>query len=196
MKERGKFIVVYGPNNIGKTTQVNKIVSWLKEEGINASYLKYPVYDLEPTGPRLNGILRHHTETLPPLETQKIFAQNRIDYEPILRSRLNDGEWVVAEDYKGTGIAWGMTFGVPKEELEKINKGLLKEDLALCMIGERFTSGIERDHLHEQCNGWENNKKIHELLAQEKGWVVVDSNGSIEQVHGRIKEAILENLQK
>jgi len=45
MKERGKFIVVYGPNNIGKTTQVNKIVSWLKEEGINASYLKYPVYD-------------------------------------------------------------------------------------------------------------------------------------------------------
>ena len=144
----------------------------------------------------MNSILRHHTETLPPLETQKIFAQNRIDYEPILRSRLNDGEWVVAEDYKGTGIAWGMTFGVPKEELEKINKGLLKEDLALCMIGERFTSGIERDHLHEQCNGWENNKKIHELLAQEKGWVVVDSNGSIEQVHGRIKEAILENLQK
>ncbi len=194
--KRGKFVVIYGPNNIGKTTQTKKIVDWLISKGIKASYLKYPIYDLEPTGPRLDGILRHKTETLSAIEIQKIFVQNRKDYEKILQNRLDSGEWIIAEDYKGTGLAWGMTFGVPKKELEKINKNLLEEDLAICMIGDRFLSAIEKGHLHEDGGNWEKNKEIHIKLAEEKGWNVVEANGSIRQVNGRIRKVIVKKYDK
>jgi thymidylate kinase len=156
--------------------------------------MKYPVYDLVPTGPRLDGILRHKTEILSPIEIQKIFSQNRRDYETELTKRLNSGEWVVAEDYVGTGIAWGMTNGVPKEDLETMNKGLIGEDLALCMIGQRFESAIESGHLHEDGGNWNKNKEIHIELAKEKGWKIVDANGSIDDVHDRMIKALEEEM--
>ena len=42
----GKFIVIYGVNNLGKTTQANMLVQKLKASGLKAEYLKYPIYDL------------------------------------------------------------------------------------------------------------------------------------------------------
>jgi len=47
----GKFIVLYGINNLGKTTQTRILVDKLKLHGLKAEYLKYPVYDLAPSGP-------------------------------------------------------------------------------------------------------------------------------------------------
>ena len=41
---RGKFIVLYGINNLGKTTQAKMLVDKLKLHGLEAEYLKYPVY--------------------------------------------------------------------------------------------------------------------------------------------------------
>ena len=58
MSERGKFIVIYGANNLGKTVQANLLIDSLRNIDKNAHYLKYPIYDLEPTGPRINAALR------------------------------------------------------------------------------------------------------------------------------------------
>ena len=45
-------------NNLGKTTVVKSLIDFLKSERKDAIYLKYPVYDLEPNGPRINRYLR------------------------------------------------------------------------------------------------------------------------------------------
>lgn len=180
--ERGKFIVIYGANNLGKTVQAKKLAENLNTEGVEAKYLKYPIYDLEPTGPRLNNILRNHSENLTPLQLQKIFAQNRRDYEPTLIKQLYQGTWIVAEDYRRTGVAWGVTFGVPLTIMEKINRDLYPEDLEICLDGERFTGGIERGHLHEESGKWEQNRDVHLMLADKYGWEIVGANRSIETV--------------
>lgn len=194
MKEKGKFIVLYGSNNLGKTTQADLIIKRLEGYGLNVSYLKYPVYDLEPTGPRLNNILRHHTENIPSIELQKIFAQNRRDYEPTLKNRLECGEWIISEDYKGTGIAWGITYGVDIDTLEEINKGLFPEDIAICFDGGRFVSSIERGHLHEDGGKWELNREVHRQLAKRYDWDIVRSDMSKEKVHEEIWDKITRRL--
>jgi hypothetical protein len=43
-------------------------------------------------------------------ELQLWFVLNRYQYEPELKKLLNDGYIVIAEDYVGTGIAWGALF--------------------------------------------------------------------------------------
>ena len=52
------FITLYGINNIGKSTQALRLVERLKAEGFDAVYVKFPVYDVEPTGVYLNQFLR------------------------------------------------------------------------------------------------------------------------------------------
>lgn len=188
-KQRGEFIVLYGPNNLGKTTQAKILVDSLIALGINAQYLKYPIYDLPPTGPIINGVLRHGVP-MSSEELQRIFAQNRRDYEPRLRMDLENGVWKIAEDYTGTGFAWGMTHGVSFAALDEMNKGLLREDLAILLDGERFTSGIERGHRHEDGADWALNRRIHLGLMVKYGWELVNANQTEQQVHREIMSRV------
>lgn len=194
-KNRGTFIVLYGNNNVGKTTQAKLLVEWLKEQGKEVRYIKYPIYDLQPTGPMLNAYLREgNPHNLSAREAQLLYAMNRSQYEDEVRELLAHGITVVAEDYTGTGIAWGISGGVDKEFLLEINQHLLKEEVALFLEGERFLVGKEEKHVHEQ-----DDKRVEEMhrvfdeLASEFSWIRVSAVGSIEEVHDRVVAA-LQNL--
>lgn len=188
---RGKFIVIYGANNLGKTEQAKRLISDLEKKGFSTKYLKYPIYDLEPTGPRINAALREGLN-LNDDELQLEFAQNRRDFEPVLKSILESGEWIVAEDYKGTGIAWGVTHGITLKRMEEMNKGLYQEDLSLLLDGERFTSGIERGHRHEENSDWNKAREVHKTLGERYAWELVEANQTPQEV-ARDIWAIVEN---
>ncbi len=190
-KETGKLIAIYGINGIGKTVQTEKLVEFLIRQGKKASRLKYPIYDLKPEGPFIYQYLREPQfraqNELTTDELQKKYALNRKRYEKKLKDRLRKGEWIVAEDYIGTGIAWGLTWGGNLEYLEKINDKLLKEDLAILMHGERFSTAIEKDHRNEmEPERLKICKNFHVLLAGRYAWKIVSANQSVEKVHQKI----------
>ena len=185
MRDKGGFVTLYGINNLGKSTQAHKLVDWLNSNGFKAEYLKYPLYDLQPTGPLiLEQIKGKSGQNISEKELQTLFAQNRRDYQPDLIKTLESGTYIIAEDYTGTGFAWGMSKGLNIEFLEKINNDLLKEDLAILFYGERFKQGIEKYHVHE------NNpelidvvcKNMHDNLGYELGWKRVNANQDIDKV--------------
>ena len=90
--KRGKFIVLYGINNIGKTTQAKLLAEKLNSAGLKTEYLKYPIYDLEPSGKLLNNYLREgNIYNLTPREAQIIYALNRTQYEKKLLAKLESG---------------------------------------------------------------------------------------------------------
>ncbi len=150
-QKNGKFITIYGVNNIGKTTHARLLVKRLKKEGFDAVYIKYPIYDLEPTGKRLNTILRgKKNQTISEKDLQTLFKRNRADFEPQLKQMLQSGKIVVAEDYTGTGIAWGMAKGLTQSFMEKLNADLLKENFAILLTGQPDSRAKEENHLHEQ----------------------------------------------
>lgn len=190
--KKGKFIVLYGINNLGKTTQAKLLVWWLNGIGIPAKYLKYAIYDLEPTGPRLNAYLRDkNPEKLSPLQFQELQVKNREDFESELKKMLEQGTWIIAEDYVGTGVAWGTGKGVDQSLLEEMNAHLLDEDLALFFDGERFKSGIESIHTHEQDEILTQKvRTIHQNLAKKYGWTPIHANDPLEQVFYNVKTAV------
>ena len=191
---KGKFIVVYGMNNLGKTTMVNGLIDFLKSKGKDTVYLKYPIYNLEPTGPRINRYLRDgNPEKLTPSTVQKIYSDNRRDYELELKKMIDEGKWVIAEDYKGTGIAWGMIGGATVEEMEEINKNLFDADLSILLDGERFLTGIEIGHTHESATDlWPKGRQIHLDLAKRYDWKVANANQTIEEVLNSVIKIIKE----
>lgn len=179
--------MLYGANNLGKSRQTNLLQQALEERGISTRTVKYPIYDLEPTGPVLDAILRKGAPKPLELEFQKIFTQNRLNFEPTLKSYLRGGTWVLAEDYKGTGVAWGLVRGASLEELEKINTPLLPEDLAIVLWGQRFLEGKEAGHINEEdFELWGRAQGTHLFLAYRYGWELVYATREAIKVHQEI----------
>lgn len=195
---KGKLITIYGINNVGKSTQSRLLVERLEKAGHKVKYLKYPIYDLAPTGPFLNGVLRGEGgQKISEDELQMWFILNRYQYEPELKKFLEDEYVVVAEDYVGTGIAWGTAKGLSQDWLEEANKFLLKEDLAIMIDGERDQSVIEKIHVHEQnpelmvkCAA------VLKSMAGKYGWKVVERKAAKEETAGSIWEVVEEFLKK
>ncbi len=182
----GKLIVIYGANNLGKSTQVEMLERALHDLQIPVKRIKYPIYDLEPTGPLINSIIRGGG-SMPEEELQRTYVQNRRDYEPELERLLRDGTSVIAEDYNGTGIAWGLVRGVPLERLEKMNDGLRKEDIAILLKGERFETGREAGHRNETDDAlWQKANENHLMLGERYGWQHVNANRERKVVHDEI----------
>ena len=186
------FIVLYGINNIGKTTQAKLLSAKLKSVGIKNEYIKYPLYDLAPTGAILNNYLRQGNKyNLSAQENQIINALNKTQFEPKLKEKLDSGITIIAEDYIGTSLAWGGASSVPQELLKKINSHLVKEDLSILFNGNRFKKAIEKNNKHENDEELINKVKDNFLyLAQENKWEVIDANESIDKIHDMIYQKV------
>ncbi|OGY52301.1 MAG: hypothetical protein A2951_02390 [Candidatus Buchananbacteria bacterium RIFCSPLOWO2_01_FULL_56_15] len=193
---QGNLIVLYGTNNLGKSTQAKLLVENLKRSGQRAEYLKYPIYEILPTGPKLNQILRSgEPQLITEVELQALYAQNRRDFQPALEKKLAGGVTMVAEDYTGTGLAWGVTKGEDLETLERQNEGLIKEDLAILLDGERFLSGKEANHLHESSDElMEWCRRVHLDLAKCYGWQTVNANRTVEEVAEDVWQIVEKSL--
>lgn len=175
---RGKFIVLYGINNLGKTTQAKLLVARLQKEGYRAERLKYGLYDLEPSGKILNDYLRQNNPlNLTPREFQIIQVLNRYQYQPTLVQKLESGVNIVAEDYLGTGLAWGIAAGVDGQFLKYLNSGLLKEDITFVFQGKQFREATESGHAHEADGELTVKASVaHDRLAVKYDWKPINAN--------------------
>lgn len=188
----GKFITIYGINNIGKTTQSKRLVKRLKNLGKKAIYIKYPIYSRKPTGPFINRILRSAgRQKISEEELQLWFVLNRYQFQPKLLQLLKKGVTIIAEDYIGTGIAWGVAKGADQAELENMNKFLVQPDLAILMDGKRVLIAREKKHIHERddilaakC------QKIYRRLAEKFGWKIIEVNSDWDITAARLWNAI------
>ena len=192
----GHLIVLYGINNLGKTTQAKLLVDRLQAAGKQAEYLKYALYNIEPSGALINDYLRKgNPYNFSAREFQLLQVLNRTQYDAELRAKLAAGQWLVAEDYVGTGIAWGMGAGVDRQLLEKLNQHLVKEDLAFYFKGARFTAATERNHRHETDEALITKvAACHDELAASCGWLSVNANDTIENISELIWSKVKERL--
>lgn len=197
---KGKLIALYGVNNLGKTTQAKLLISRIQNSGLSQHpqvlYMKYPLYEHLPTGPIINSYLRGgNPYNLDPTSFQLLQSANRLHYDHILRVLIEGGTWVVAEDYRGTGIAWGIGAGVNQLLLEELNNPLVGEDVAILMDGERFMDSIEKGHRHETDSrliNWV--RTIHLGLAEKFDWTVINANRSIDEIHEEIWSIVSSKL--
>ncbi len=189
------LITLYGINNIGKSTQAKKLVERLESEGKTVKYIKYPVYEIEPTGRFLNDFLRGGGRVSEE-ELQMWFALNRYQFEPTLKKWLEEGVIVVAEDYTGTGLAWGTAKGANLEWLESLNKYLVREDLAILLDGERFKEAVEEGHVHETNEEFmRKSREVHLMLGEKYGWKKVEVTGGIEETAEKVWDQISKHLE-
>ena len=75
--------------------------------------------------------------------------------------------------------------------LLELNKHFNFEDLAILLTGKRFETAVEKDHLHEKDLEFTNKvEQVHQELAKEFGWKVVNGNQAVEDVSREIWEKV------
>lgn len=186
------LITLYGINNIGKSTQAHLLVERLRAEGHAVEYVKYPIYELAPSGPFIHEQIKSGKgQNVSEEELQLWYTLNRFQFEPTLKAWLAEGKIVVAEDYIGTGLAWGMAKGADGEWLKTVNSSLLAPDFSILLDGERFTEAVEAGHAHETDAAlMDRCRQTHLQLAKEQGWTVVPVVPGVEVVAENLWEVV------
>lgn len=91
-----------------------------------------------------------------------------------MKELLSEGKTIVAEDYIGTGLAWGITKGASGDWLEQINRYLIRSDLPILIDGERAKKAVEEGHIHEtEDKLMLRAKQVHLDLAKKYSWQVI-----------------------
>lgn len=183
------FIAIYGINKLGKSEQTKMLKEHLIDYNRLVAFYKFPLYDLKPTGPLINDYLRNgNPHGFSPREFQLLNIQNRLEAKTrVMDAAWKEGALVIAEDWVGGGIAWGVGAGVDRDLLLALNSTLPVPQISILLDGEQFASGHETGHRHEEDEALTQKvRSAYRDLAHMFQWPVVNSNQPRENVHADI----------
>lgn len=185
----GKLIVLYGVNNLGKSTQAKLLVDYLENKKTNAHYVKYPIYE-NRSGKLINDYLRKGVK-VSPQDYHILQVINKFEFANELDNILHSGIWVVAEDYILTGIAWAIANGLDQKKMEMFYTPLRVPDKAVVLDGERFKDAIEKNHKHETDNDITARcRSAHLKLAKQYQYPIINANQTIAKVFSDLKREL------
>lgn len=130
----GTFITFEGIDGSGKTTQLRRLASYLKEGGCELLLTREP--GGTPVGNRLRGALLDAHEEVDPLTELLVFAADRAQHvRRVLRPALEAGKVVISDRYADATVAYqgagrGFSAELISEIIQLATEGL-KPDLTL-----------------------------------------------------------------
>ncbi len=190
---QGKFVVLYGINHNLKVAVGKQIVDFLKQKGTEASFVKYPIYTVAPSGFFIEKALRGQ-QNMTEEELQLWFVLNRFQYQPVVLKNLKEGKWVVAEDYIWTGVAWGGAKGADREWIAKINAPLLRENISILIDSKQF-AGAEVTTGYANYDITERVRLRLQEFAKENNWLVVEGNRPAQDIFLDVLKVLEPQLQ-
>ena len=103
MTIKGKFITFEGVDGAGKSTHIDKVISFLESQNISVKRTR------EPGGTKLGEKLRElllHDEMDPETETLLMFAARRQHIAEIIKPNLDEGIFVVSDRFTDATYAY------------------------------------------------------------------------------------------
>ncbi len=139
-KARGKFITIEGLDGCGKSTQLERLSSVLRADGLDVVVTREP--GGTPTGEKIRGVLLDsRTANLSPwTELAMMFASRAQHIHEIILPALIAGKWVLcdrftdsSEAYQGGGRKLGSE---PVLQLHRILCGDLQPEMTILMVSD------------------------------------------------------------
>jgi dTMP kinase len=213
---RGLFITLEGLDGSGKTTQIQRLASWMRKRGIDLVVTRQP--GGTETGDRIRALLLDSgtAAIAPTAELALMFADRAQAIAEVIEPALAAGRLVLCdrftdstEAYQGGGRELGSEIVAG---MHKLICGGLQPDLTLLLLPQLEASLSRARRRNERTmhatgadeNRFEQEKdafyrrvwqKYHEIAEREPERVIlIEGNLSIEEVHEQIVEAISEKL--
>jgi len=208
----GTFITFEGIDGSGKSTQLRLLGNFLRANGCDALLTREP--GGTTLGLRLRAALLDAMEEVDPLTELLVFAADRAQHvRRMLRPALAAGRVVISDRYADATIAYqGGGRGFAPELISQIvqlaTEGL-KPDLTLLFdvsvqestnrttrrSNNRSSSRDRLDIEHADFHARVRDAYLQIALAEPERVKLIDTTGSVDQTHERVKEIVVPYLQ-
>lgn len=191
---KGTFIVLDGIDGTGKSTQARRLGDWFISQG------REVVLSWEPTDGPWGAKLRASASSgrlSPEVELEYFLNDRRQHVEELIVPSLAAGKVVILDRYYFSTMAYQGARGLDPTEIRRLNEQFapvpdlllildLDVDAALARIGARgdIANEFEKRESLERC------REIFLSLKDEPFTRIIDSNGSLDEVTARIRQAV------
>jgi dTMP kinase len=136
------FIVIEGPNAVGKTTVAEALAAALRLQRFTAEVLS----TAEPTRSPLGVAIREMEVDLPPDALAMACAADRVDHVAReIEPALVRGAWVVCDRYAPSSLVLQRLDGLDVEAIWALNKGVRQPDLTVYLDDDPQTISMRLD---------------------------------------------------
>jgi dTMP kinase len=194
----GRFVVVEGGEGVGKSTQVERLASSLRSAGRDV-VVTYEPGDTK-TGAELRAALLHADTALDPHAELLLMLADRAQHvAEVIRPALTRGAIVVCDRYEPSTLAYqGVARALGVGEVERLSRWAaagVVADIVIVLdlpdpVAEARVSPV-RDRFERA--GAEFHARVRAAyrdLAPARGWLVVDADGTPDDVAARVLAAV------
>lgn len=202
----GAFVTFEGGDGVGKTTQIQRILSWLVSRGIPAVATIEP--GGTPLGVRIRELLLHGDDMSPRAEALLYAADRAHHVATVVSPALARGEVVLGDRYIDSSVAYqGAGRELAEEQIRRLSEWAtegLQPDLTILLDApaelaqKRVREGESGpDRLEsEQSSFHERVRQKYLALAERepRRWAIIDASDTLDVVEAQIRRAILRLL--
>lgn len=182
--ERGKLIVFEGLDRVGKSSQVELLISYFKNLGEAVEIQRFPDRN-SSSGKMLNDILINHRK-MDIKSSHLLFSFNRWEKMDEIEEKLKNKINLIVDRYAFSGVAYSIANGAPKEYSLVPDQGLIRPDIVI-QLDMPFDLIKNRDGFGNEIYEREDTQlKVQEnfkLFHNKKYWNLVNANNTKENIH-------------
>jgi dTMP kinase len=206
--QRGRFLVLEGIDGSGKSSQLERLATWLPVSGLmpaGASLVTTREPGGTPLGQGLRQLLLHPPAEAAPVASAELllYAADRAQHvQSLIEPALAAGHWVLSDRFAGSTAAYqghgrGLSLDLI-DQLESIATAGLVPDLTLWFDLPLTLSAQRRGHRGAdriEAAGLPFLERVSAgfaRLAAERGWQRLDASGSPPEVESALRAVLLE----
>lgn len=199
MGKNGKIVTFEGIDQSGKETQSKMLTSRLKDLGYSVGHMYFPEYQT-PIGREIRAFLDGKRD-YSPMVRQMLYAANRYEMLDNIDKLLEENDFVIADRYIPSGVAYGVVNGIDAEWAQNLERYLPQPDIVIVLdisseVSRSRKNEEKRDVYEKSYDFLDNVRNTYLELADKYGWIIVDASKHIQEVHKDIWEKFSQILKK
>jgi dTMP kinase len=171
-----RLVAIEGIDQAGKQTQTRLLAEELGRRGFRAKTLSFPDYN-SWSGQTIKNYLEGN-QSYQFRALCMLYSLNRWERLDLLTQLIERNDFLVANRYTPSGLAYGVAGGLNLSWLRNLDKGLPAPDDVLVIdvpVTASLARKTQRRDVHERDTGYlESVKRTYRKLSSKFGWQVID----------------------
>ena len=193
----GKIITIEGIDQSGKRTQTRLLADELRRKGAKVSTISFPLYK-SSSGKQIQRFLQGKQE-YPATALHMLYSLNRWENQEIITNLTEKSDFVIADRYYPSNLAYGVSRGLSLGWLQGLDRGLPTASLVIVLdvpVLSSFGRKSSGRDVHER------DKRLllrvertYRTLAKKLDWKMVDANRPVEEVREAVWGIVRKNFR-
>ncbi|KAI8089594.1 thymidylate kinase-like protein [Halteromyces radiatus] len=187
---RGHLIVIEGCDRSGKSTQCERLVTTLQQQGRKTQLFKFPDRTTQ-TGKMIDSYLKQSTH-MDDHAIHLLFSANRWEAMSHMTSLLEQGTTIIVDRYAFSGVCFSAAKGLDFEWCRQPDVGLLTPDVVMFMDLSMDEAEKRGGFGEERYEKRELQLKVRQEFQKmmDSSWKIIDASKSKDQVYNDMMAVI------